>query len=231
MIDNTRGGNIVERHIQFCQLGLDHLFAARLNGVILFFEYRFQLCLGARGGNNIDPAWLRQLRLRGENFHLIATFQLVIKRHKFMVNFGANAVQSNIGVKGESKIERGRFGGHFANIALRGEHINFASIEVQAKSVHKLHSVGVVGCVEHIFQRLEPRIEVGQLVGASFVFPVRRQAVFGNLVHALGTNLHLHPVAFVAHQRNMQCLVTVGFWCAEPVARAVGVFLVERRER
>ena len=43
----------------------------------------------------------------------------------------------------------------------------------------------------------------------------------GYLVHAARAYLHLYPVAVGPHYRKMQCLISVGLWIADPVARTL----------
>ncbi len=50
--------------------------------------------------------------------------------------------------------------------------------------------------------------------------------MFGYLVHAVGPDLHLYPLSLLRHEGDMQCLVSVGFGVAHPVAQAVGMALV-----
>lgn len=58
---------------------------------------------------------------------------------------------------------------------------------------------------------------------AFFIFPVCGKALFGYIIHPLAAYLHFYPLAFVAHQSYVKCLIAVGFRMAYPVAQAVWV--------
>ena len=53
------------------------------------------------------------------------------------------------------------------------------------------------------------------------------KSLFGYLVHAVGAYLHLYPSSLLAHQRDVQSLIAIGFGVVEPIAQAVGVRLVD----
>ena len=53
------------------------------------------------------------------------------------------------------------------------------------------------------------------------------EALLGDFVHAARAYLHLDPVAVGSHDCQMESLITVGLGDGYPVARAVGVKLVE----
>ena len=54
-----------------------------------------------------------------------------------------------------------------------------------------------------------------------------RKSLFGNVVHAFASDLHFDPLSLVAHQGDMQSLVSVGFRMADPVSQTVGMWLIE----
>ena len=62
-----------------------------------------------------------------------------------------------------------------------------------------------------------------------FVAPMCGVALLRDLIHALGTDLHLHPFARRRHHRGVQALVTVGLGNGNPVAQAVRVGRIEIR--
>ena len=57
---------------------------------------------------------------------------------------------------------------------------------------------------------------------AFFIFPVCGKALFGYIIHPLAAYLHFYPLAFVAHQSYVKCLIAVGFRMAYPVAQRSG---------
>ena len=53
------------------------------------------------------------------------------------------------------------------------------------------------------------------------------EAHFRHVVHAVGADLHLHPLSLVGHEGIVERLVAVGLRVGEPVAEARGVGLVD----
>ena len=59
------------------------------------------------------------------------------------------------------------------------------------------------------------------------VFPVRGEALLGDLVHAAATDLDLYPLAVGPHDGEVKRLVAVRFGAAHPVAQTVGADTVD----
>ena len=58
-------------------------------------------------------------------------------------------------------------------------------------------------------------------VSILLVCPVGGDSLFGNVVHTLGADLDLHPIASFAHQRAVQRFVAVALRRLDPVAEAI----------
>lgn len=70
-----------------------------------------------------------------------------------------------------------------------------------------------LGIVENILDSAQPHREFRLLVAlADLVFPVGRKALLGDLVHAAAAYLHLHPVAVMAHHREVERLISRWPW-------------------
>ena len=175
----------------------------------------------------IEPFHLRFLAFRSEDFDLVATLEFIADRHKTMVDLRSDAVRTNVGVEVEGEVECSRASGHLADVAFRGKYEYLSSIEVEFKSIHELDSIGEVACVEHLLDGLEPLVEVGLFLFACFVFPVSSQALFGDIVHTLATDLHLNPVATRTHNSDVESLIAIRLRSVDPVASAVGVRSVD----
>ena len=64
-----------------------------------------------------------------------------------------------------------------------------------------------------------------------FIFPMGCKSTFGNVVHAIGSNLHFNPLPLVRHKRVVQRLVTVGFGRRQPISETRRVGFVDLGER
>ena len=169
------------------------------------------------------------LRLRGENFHLVAALQMVAQRHEFMVDLGPDAMGAKEGMDLESKVEGCASGGHGHDFALGGEDEDFAGKKVELDGVEEVHGVGL-RVVEDFLDGAQPVVEFAvagvhflRAVVAFLVFPVGGKSLLGYFVHAVGAYLHLYPAARVRHERDVQGLIAVALRVVEPVAQAVGV--------
>ena len=60
---------------------------------------------------------------------------------------------------------------------------------------------------------------------------MRGIAVFSDLVHSVGTDLHLNPLAVLTHYRHMQSLISVRLRRRDPVADTLRVRTVDLRDR
>ena len=52
------------------------------------------------------------------------------------------------------------------------------------------------------------------------------ETLFGNVIHSFTTNLDFNPLSVITHQGDMQCLITICFRMAHPVAQTVRMRLV-----
>ena len=140
------------------------------------------------------------------------------------VDLGAGATATHIGMYMEGKVEYRGSVGQLEEVALRGEHKHVVLVEVHLELVHQLYAVivCVLQCLAYACEPLvEPRLALHALVS-----PVGGKASLGNLVHALGAYLHLHPFTLGTHHRGVERLVAVALRYGEPVAQALGVGLI-----
>ena len=57
------------------------------------------------------------------------------------------------------------------------------------------------------------------------------KSLFGYIVHPLTAYLDFDPLAIIAHQSDVQCLVSVSFGVAHPVAQTVGMRFIDFGDR
>ena len=144
-----------------------------------------------------------------------------------MVHFGADAVAADVCVQGESEIQRCRILRHGLDFTFRGKHKYFRCEQVQFDSVQKINGIRL-GVIEYFLDSAQPFLQFSFIFAAAafFVFPVGGKPLFGNVVHAFAADLDFNPLSVVAHEGNVQGLVTVGFRMAHPVTQAVGMRFV-----
>ena len=89
-----------------------------------------------------------------------------------------------------------------------------------------------VRAVQRRADLFEPLVEFVLVLrdGRMLVFPVRGESPFGDVLHALGADLHLDPYAVGPHHGRMQRLVAVGLGHRDPVAQPVGFRGVDVRD-
>ena len=170
---------------------------------------------------------LGRLGVGGHYFNLITAVELLLELRILAVHLGTDALAAQFGVNVESKIEHGSPFAQLEQITFGGEHKHLVFIQVHLELIHDFHrvTVGILQCLTH---GSKPFVESAFSLDA-FVTPVSSQSALGNLVHAPGTYLHLHPFALGAHHRNVQRLIAVAFGNRQPVAQTLGVGLVHIR--
>ena len=57
------------------------------------------------------------------------------------------------------------------------------------------------------------------------------ETLFGNVIHPFTTNLDFNPLSVVTHQSDVQCLITISFRMANPIAQTVRVGFVYLGDR
>ena len=80
-------------------------------------------CLGC--ADKVDPCWLYMLALTGQDFHLVATLQLMAERNQFMIDLGTDTMASQEGMDLESEVECSTVGWHGLDFSLRSEDEDF----------------------------------------------------------------------------------------------------------
>ena len=225
-LDEAHHGTVVVVYLAVAEFSFQRLFGKVVLACGHFLQGLAYLgaCLG--GGDEVQPVLLGRLGGRGHHFHLVAALQQVAQGHVLAVDLGARAPASQAGVDVEGKVEHGSPLGQLEQVAFGGEHKHLVFIQLQLEAVHGLQVVvRTLQCFAH---GGEPFIQSAFPLDA-FVSPVSGQSALGNVVHALGAYLHLHPLAFGPHDGDVQRLVAVALGHGKPVAQAFRVRLVHVR--
>ena len=156
----------------------------------------------------------------------------MIHRHKLVVYLGTDAMRSEHRVYRESKVKCRTALRHGLDFTLGSKDEYLRGIEIQFDGIEKVHRVGL-RIIQYLLDGIEPAIEVHLFllyITSFLVLPVRSHTLLSDIIHALTANLHLYPLTMSAHERHMQCLVTISFGLVHPIAEAVRMTTIELRE-
>ena len=153
------------------------------------------------------------LRLRSKYLHLVTALELVAQGYELMVDFRANAMTAKERVYLESEVQDRTVGRHGLHLALWREDENLACEEIKLDGIEKVHRIGL-WVIKNFLDSAEPVVQLSLVLMrlvALLVFPVGGETLFGNLVHAVASDLHLYPSSLLRHERHVQGLIAVGF--------------------
>ena len=183
--------------------------AAELDGFLALLVADEAAHAGARlaGGDEAQPRRLRMLRLRSEDFDLVAILEHRPQRHDAAVDLGADGAVAEVGVDGVGEIDRGRALGQLDQLALRGEGEDAVLVHRHPRMLEQLF--GAFGVVEDFDQVVDPRdVQVGLRL-AFLVGPVGGEAAFGLLVHRAIADLDFDPHLRIVDDRGVQASIAV----------------------
>ena len=159
--------------------------------------------------------------LRGDYFHDLAVFQLIIDGHHPAVDFGAHHPVAHRRMDGVGKIDgRGPLG-QVDHIALWRKDKDLVAEQVHLDVLNEIFRLGILLG----FQQLpDPGKSLFVLFAFEpvFVLPVGRHAVFRRPVHLFGADLHFKGDALPADDHRVQRLVPVGLGRADVVLEPPG---------
>ena len=209
-------------YLAVLELALEHLLGEESLFDSSLLERQSDLRLGTRGLDNREPLLTRLLVRRGEDLHLVATLQLVADGHHLAVDAPTSTLVAQLGVDMVGKVEHRGTYGELPKVTGRREHEHLVFVEIHLELVHGLHALRVL---EHRADTREPLVEASLALHA-LIAPVGSHTALGNLVHALGTYLHLHPLLLRTQDGDVERLVAIRLRHAEPVAQALGIGLI-----
>ena len=78
------------------------------------------------------------LSLGGDDLHLVAGLEFLVKLNQLVVHVGGDAVVTDLRVDGVGEVERGGVLGQSDGFALRGEHFDLVAEQIIGEGVHKV---------------------------------------------------------------------------------------------
>ena len=97
----------------------------------------------------------RRVGLGGEHLDDVAVVEPALERHEAAVDPGADAVVADLGVHRVGEVDRGRPGRQPDELALRGEDVDLAGVDLEAQRLEELARVG--GLLLPVEQLAQPR--------------------------------------------------------------------------
>ena len=203
-------------HIQIFHDFLELFFALFAEGATVFLDAALQSRFGRGRSQKLKPFLLRVLGFGGDDFHLVAVAQHLVELGKLAVNVGGNAVVADFRVDIVGEIEHSGTFGQQNHLALRGKHVNFVGEKVKFEIVDKFDGIfGLV--VDEVLCLFQPNVEAAFGLVVRLVFPIGREAFFGDFFHALAADLHFDPIASLTHHHGVQTFVAIGLGKRNPV--------------
>ena len=192
---------------------------------------------GARlaGDDEAVPLRRRRAAAGGHDLDLVAVFQVVAQRHQPAVDLGADAGVADLAVHRVGEIDRRRAARQLDQLPLRREAEHLVGVEFQLGVFQELVRRGRI--LQDFQQVLHPAeaLHVGavDLLVRRLVDPVRGDAVFRDVVHLGGADLHLDLLVARLAQRDagVQRLVAVGFRGGDVVLEPAGDHRIGRVHR
>ena len=147
-------------------------------------------------------------------------------RHKFVINFGSDAMASHKCMDRKSEIKRCGTRWKGTNFSLWSKDKDFRCKKIKLDGIKEIHCVRL-WIIKNFLNRNKPLIEFAfaSLLSlfAVLIFPVSSKTFFRNLIHAAASYLHLYPFALIAHKSNVKRLITIRLWMTHPIAQSVGM--------
>ena len=150
----------------------------------------------------------------------------MIQRDDAVIDLGTDHAVAHGGVNGIGEVDGGGSGGQILHVAVGGEHKHLVGEHIHLQGVDEFLRVGALLIFQQAAHPLVLALGAGALP-VLLVLPVGGYAVFGNLMHLFGADLHLEGNAVVAHDGGVKALVAVGLGGADIVLEASQNGLVE----
>ena len=180
---------------------------------------------GLAGRDKTQPVRRRLLRLRGQDLDLIAVDESRLQRNHAAVDLHAGAPVADLGMDGIGEIDRRCAMGQRDQVAARREAEHLVPEHLELGVFQEL--VRPLGLLHDVEQFAQPAIL--RRIGLAFavfrlllVRPVRRQPVFGEIVHLAGADLDLDPVPVRTDHRGVDRAIAVRLRQADIVLEPAG---------
>ena len=213
------------------RLIIEHLLAV---GDVLVLQFLLvelpDFRLGLRGFDDFEPVTAGSLAvLLGDDFHKVTRVERRIQRHDSAVDLRADALVADRAVDAIGKVEGRCALRQIDDFALRRKDEDFIAEQIDLERLDEFLGIArVVLPIQNLAQPIELVIQRIRNLLAFLVAPVRRNAVFRDAVHLVGSNLHLKGHAIFANDRRMQRLIHVRLRHGDIILEAVGHLLPER---
>ena len=163
---------------------------------------------------------------RGNDLHNIAVFQLGIKLGNMAVDLGGHHVIAHGGMDAVGKVDGRSPGGKIDHIPLGSKDEHLIGKHIHLERVDEVLGIGSLLILQ---QPAHPFIVVlvpGPL-SVLLILPVGGDAVFGDFVHLLGSDLHLKGDAVLSHHGGVERLVHIGLGGADIILEAAQDGLIQ----
>ena len=197
---------------------LDILLAA------LIFKPCADLAACLAGLDDIQPVAARSVSLHRGSQHLndLAGFDTIIQRHDPAVHLCADHAVADGGMDGIGEVDHGAAARQCDDVALRrqGKHLIRGQIRFDGAD-NILCVLDVLLILDKLAHPSEPLLQTILLLESQLVFPVRRDAVFGGIMHLPGADLHLKGDLLLADHGRVQRLIHVRLRGGDIILEAV----------
>ena len=160
--------------------------------------------------------------------HGLTGLQRGVERHNLAVDLRAATAVADVGMNVVGKINWRCALRQLDHFGVRREYVNTRVLELDRGRFAQLFTRARFGLRREIVRQIGlPTDELAHpgnlciivallvftafVKAALFIAPMRRDAVFGKLVHLLGADLHLHRSPVVTHHNGVQRLITIRF--------------------
>ena len=176
---------------------------------------------GLAGDHEPLPRRRRRLRLRGDDFDLVAVAKLAAERHHAAVDLRSNAVVADFRMDRVGEVDRSRAPWQVDQVAARRETKDLVLEHLELGVLQELlRSSGVLDDIQELAQPAV--LGAFGLDGSLLIVPMPGQAVFGHVVHFGGADLHLDALAFGPENAGVQRLVAVRLRRRDVILKTVG---------
>src|SRR5664280_581022 len=181
--------------------------------LILFLEPGANLRTGALGLDQtqagVKPVSAGTTLLGGQDLHLLAGLQFVVKRNKLVIDLGTPAAIANVGMDMIGKVDRGGTSRQVDDIAVRCEDVDAILENIGLHTVNKF--LGIIDVAAPFHHTTEPVDAFIVFVArATFLItPMGGDTKLGIFIHFDGTDLHFHRAAIVIYDRSVERLVEI----------------------
>ena len=163
-----------------------------------------------RGHDEIHPGGIWARALRGDDLHGLAVAQYRAQRREAPVDLGRHAAVADAGVHGIGEVHHGGAARQAQDLPARGEHVHLVGKQIDLDALDEFAGIAADFQIDEVREPFARAFLLRRaLLIALLVFPVRRDARLGDVIHVLGADLDLDRYAIGPEQRRVQRLIAV----------------------